>query len=38
MVVHEKIYLEAYKNNNQYIYLKNNTSQLYFILGRAELH
>ena len=30
MVVYEKIYLEAHKNN-QYICLKNDTAQLYFI-------
>ena len=30
MVVYEKIYLEAHKNN-QYICLKNDTTQLYFI-------
>ena len=29
MVVYEKIYLEAY-TNNQYICLKNNTAELYF--------
>ena len=33
MVVYEKIYLEAYINTQQYICLKNITSQLYFILG-----
>ena len=32
-----KIYFKAYLNN-QYNWLKNNTSQLSFILGRAELH
>ena len=32
MVVCEKIFLEA-KINSQYIYLKNNTTQLYFIQG-----
>ena len=37
MVVCEKIYL-ASQINNQYIYLKNNIEQLYFILGRVELH
>ena len=36
MVVYEKIYFEAYRNN-QYIWHKNNIAQLYFILGRAEL-
>ena len=35
MVVYEKIYFEAYINN-QYIWHKNNVAQLYFILGRAE--
>ena len=37
MVVYEEIYLEGYINN-QCIWLKNNITQLYFILGRAELH
>ena len=37
MVVCEKIYLEAY-TNDLYISYKNNIAQLYFILGRAELH
>ena len=36
MAVYEKIYLEAYINN-QYIWPKN-TVQLYFILGRVDLH
>ena len=36
MVVYEKIYFEAY-TNDQYIWHKNNIAQLYFILGRAEL-
>ena len=36
MVVSQKLYLEAYVNN-QYICLKNNSAQLYFILGKAEL-
>ena len=36
MVVYEKIYFEAY-TNDQYISHKNNIAQLYFILGRAEL-
>ena len=36
MVVYEKIYFEAYRND-QYIWHKNNIAQLYFILGRAEL-
>ena len=36
-MVYDKIYLEAH-TNNQYICLKNNTAQLYFILGRAELY
>ena len=39
MSIYQKIdlYLEAYINN-QYIELKNNTAQLYIILGRAKLH
>ena len=37
MVVYEKIYFEAY-TNDQYIWHKNNIAQLYFISGRAELH
>ena len=37
MVVYEKIYFEAY-TNDQYISHKNNISQLLFILGGAELH
>ena len=37
MVAYEKIYFEAY-TNDQYISHKNNIAQLYFILGRAELH
>ena len=37
MMVYEKIYCEAYRND-QYIWHKNNIAQLYFILGRAELH
>ena len=37
MVVYEKIYLETYINN-QYIWYKNNTAQLYFTLGIAQLH
>ena len=36
MVVYEKIYFEAY-TNDQYIWFKNNIALLYFILGRAEL-
>ena len=36
MVVYEKVYFEAY-TNDQYIWHKNNIAQLYFILGRAEL-
>ena len=36
MVVYEKIYFEAYIND-QYTWHKNNIAQLYFILGRAEL-
>ena len=36
MVVYEKIYFEAY-TNDQYIWHKNNIAQLYFILGGAEL-
>ena len=35
MVVYEKIYFEAY-TNDQYIWHKNNIAQLYFILGRAK--
>ena len=37
MMSYERIYLEVYINN-QYIWLKNNTTQLYFILGRADLY
>ena len=37
MVVYEKKYFEAY-TNDQYIRHKNNIAQLFFILGRAELH
>ena len=37
MVVYEKIYFAAY-TNDLYISYKNNIAQLYFILGRAELH
>ena len=33
----EKIYLEAYINN-PCIPLKNNTAELYFVLGKAELY
>ena len=36
MVVYERIYFEAYRND-QYIWHKNNIAQLYFILGRVEL-
>ena len=36
MVVYEKIYFEAYRND-QYIWHKNNIAQLYFILRRAKL-
>ena len=36
MVVSEKIYLEACIKN-QYISLKDNTAQLYFISGRTGL-
>ena len=36
MVVYEKMYLKAHLNN-QCSWLKNNTTQLYFILGRANL-
>ena len=36
MGIHEKIYLQTYKNN-QYIWLKKNTAQLYLILDRADL-
>ena len=35
-VVYEKIYFEAH-TNNQYIGHKNNTVQLYFIIGTAKL-
>ena len=37
IVVHEKICLEAYINN-QYIWLIDNPAQLYFILGRTNVH
>ena len=37
MVVYEKIYFEEY-SNAQYIWHNNNIAQLYFILGRTELH
>ena len=37
MVVYEKIYFEAY-TNDQYIWDQNNTVQLYSILRIAELH
>ena len=37
MGIYEKIYLELYIDN-QYIWFKTNTAQLYFTLGRAELH
>ena len=37
MMSYERIYLEVYINN-QYIWLKNNTTQLYFLLGRVDLH
>ena len=37
MVIYKKIYLEV-QIHNQYICLKNNTAQLYFVLGRAELY
>ena len=37
MVVNEKKYFEVYAND-QYIWHKNNIAQLYFILGRAEVH
>ena len=36
MVVYEKIYFEAY-THDQYIWHKNNITQLYFVLGRAKL-
>ena len=36
MVVYEKLYFKAYKND-LYISYKNNIAQLYFILFRAEL-
>ena len=35
MVVYEKIYFEAY-TNDQYICHKNNIEQLYFILGSGS--
>ena len=35
MVVYEKISFDAY-TNNQYICLKNNIGELYFILVRAD--
>ena len=35
MVVYEKIYFEAY-TNDQYIWHKNNIAQLYFILGESQ--
>ena len=34
MVVYEKIYFEAY-TNDQYIAHTNNNAQLHFILGKA---
>ena len=37
MLVYEKIYFEAY-TNDQYIWHKNNIAQLYFLLGRLKLH
>ena len=37
MVAYEKIYIEAY-TSDQYIWHKNNITQLYFILGTAGLH
>ena len=37
MVVYEKIYFEAY-TNDQYMWHKNNIAQLYLILGTTELH
>ena len=37
MVFYEKIYLEAYIDN-QYICLKNNTARIIFLLGRADLY
>ena len=37
MEAYEKKYFEAY-TNDQYIWHKNNIAQLYFILGRVELH
>ena len=36
ILVYEKMYLKTYMNK-EYICLKNNTGQLYFILGRAGL-
>ena len=33
MVAYDKIYLDK---NNQYLSLKNNIAQLYFILGRVD--
>ena len=37
MAVYEKIYFKAYTNGLN-ISHKNNIAQLYFILGRANLH
>ena len=37
MVVYDRIYLGTYINK-EYICLKTNTTQLYLILGRANLH
>ena len=35
MVISEKIYFEAY-TNDQYIWTKNNAAQLYFISHRSD--
>ena len=35
MVVYEKVYFEAY-TNDQYIWYKSNIAQLHFILGRGR--
>ena len=37
MDIYVKLYLGGYINN-QHIWLKNNTTELYSILGRADLH
>ena len=38
MVVYEKKYIWQHEMNNQNICLTNNTTQLYFRMGRPELH